>query len=350
MTDSEFRIINCQELVSFTQSSLFSNAEVIPITKHRAKSMASNPDASPDDPAVVLALKNNRIIGYVCLLAGNAGGNKIFWNSGWWVAPGENQIALLLLLKALKISGERMLLTDMTSHTYDIISNLHLYSFINKGTYYRFFIRIYLSDFVGILKPVDTIINSIKSIRDRMKYKVPEILSVEFPAKIDQETDNFIQEHNKQDLSAKDRMFFNWIVKHPWILPAGKDEANEKMRYYFSSFEDGFRQLPIVFREKGGQICGFAMTSIRKKNLKINYVYANNFEIIAQWFLGFCLEQKINSVICAHVELNRYFLKKRPLFIHVKEKEMALGLPRKINHDNLASFSMQLGEGDVVFT
>jgi predicted N-acetyltransferase YhbS len=63
----------------------------IPITKHRAAAMVRNPNADPDDVAMLLATQGDRCVGYFGVMAvvlqHDGKLNKVHWLTTWSVAP-----------------------------------------------------------------------------------------------------------------------------------------------------------------------------------------------------------------------------------------------------------------------
>ena len=97
-------------------------------------------------------------------------------------------------------------------------------------------------------------------------------LTFEYVAAIDEETDRFIQQHSRHDLTRKEKSDLDWIMNHPWILPAPfKDSAGT--RYFFASRADRFSYLGIKVFEHPNAMIGFLLLKVRDDRMSVVYCY-----------------------------------------------------------------------------
>ena len=86
---------------------VFVASKTLPITKHRALSYSRNPRAAEDDPVLLVASQDNRVVGYLGILPDkifvNEAVYKMGWLTSWWVDPScaTTGIGAILLFKAL---------------------------------------------------------------------------------------------------------------------------------------------------------------------------------------------------------------------------------------------------------
>lgn len=64
----EIKLLNKAALRSYIDSETFQNAPVIAISKHRAASQISNPEATEDDILLLMAFENDNMVGYLGVL------------------------------------------------------------------------------------------------------------------------------------------------------------------------------------------------------------------------------------------------------------------------------------------
>jgi len=61
----------------------FWQTPTLPITKHRALSYCRNPRADEDDPVLLVAYQDNRVIGYLGILPDKIYVNDVDYKLGW---------------------------------------------------------------------------------------------------------------------------------------------------------------------------------------------------------------------------------------------------------------------------
>ena len=85
-------IVKTKDLAGYVDRPGILDGQVVPICRLRAAAHAANPSASPDDPALIVATRDDTCVGYLGLMAGeirvDGAIRKIFWYSTWYSAPG----------------------------------------------------------------------------------------------------------------------------------------------------------------------------------------------------------------------------------------------------------------------
>jgi len=122
----QIRRLNKKALREFIDSDKFHSMPVIPITKHRALSHLSNPRASDDDVLLLLAFEDNRMVGYLGILADllydQEAAYKVGWLSAYWVdaAMRRKGIAGELLREALDAWNNQILVADWVPNSFGV--------------------------------------------------------------------------------------------------------------------------------------------------------------------------------------------------------------------------------------
>ena len=85
----EIKAFTVADLKTALISEDFWLTKTLPITKHRALSYCRNPRADADDPVLLVAYRDDQVIGYLGILPdiifANDVGYKMGWLTSWWV-------------------------------------------------------------------------------------------------------------------------------------------------------------------------------------------------------------------------------------------------------------------------
>jgi len=276
-----FLTITHRQLPSFTESELFSGLSEIPVTDHRANSLTSNPRASADDPALILAFdENEKVIGYWGFLSDYLNGNpneKVLWNSGWRVLPDSSHAAMPLLYKALQICGNGMLFSDLTPHTKHILEATGKITVVTrKGI--RWYIKPCSADIIPARKPSLKFIKPLLKFADfvtglfkrKSKIILPPDIKIIKCESLDKTDQEFINSVNIHSLSNRGINEINWIKNKPWIIPINQDKTENRKRYYFTSSENIFStHLYRIFKDE--KFIALAMLNNRNGHFTIPY-------------------------------------------------------------------------------
>jgi hypothetical protein len=163
----------------------------------------------------------------------------------------------------------------------------------------------------------------------------------------DVEFDDFIKKYCKENLLVeRNSIYFNWIIKYPWVLQGKPD--NESKRYYFSSVSEQFENHPLKIYDNQ-RLVGFMFLKIRDKRLAISFSYLNNACVkdAVTYILQLANEKDINIITSFDKKILNEFTKKRTKYIFAKKIEKKYFSPRNIE---INSSFFQEGDGDMVFT
>ena len=288
----EIKALTVADLKTALLSEDFWETKILPITKHRAISYCHNPRADQDDPVLLVAYQDGQVIGYLGILPdtifANEAVHKLGWLTSWWVDPSfaTTGVGTVLLFKALNAyqqqlgvsgsSGEARKVLDATQkfRALKTLKGLDIKLRFNvSGTFLRK--RPALKPLRLLLKLFDGITDEIAIFRSHTWQRRNGILprlTFEYISSVDEETGQFIQKHNRQDLTRKAAVDLNWIMNYPWILSAPRKGSAGK-RYYFSSRADRFFYLGVKVFEQQKAMVGFVLLKVRDDRMSIVSAY-----------------------------------------------------------------------------
>lgn len=280
---THFRLISISQLSSFVESDIFAGFSEIPVTIHRTLSLAANPRASADDPALLLALdENEKLLGYWGFFSDHFKGDPkeiVLWNSGWRMLPGASHAAMTLLYKALQICGNRIFFSDLTPHTKQILEATGKVT-VQTREGLRWYFRSCSYDliprnnlFKKILSPfiffLDFDINLLFAPFVR-KTRMPDgFKCIDVPS-LNEDDQKLINSINIPSLSGRGIKELNWIKEKPWIISIENDNPANKKRYYFTSSEKHF-QARFYKIQKNDQTIALTMLNNRNGHFTIPY-------------------------------------------------------------------------------
>ncbi len=288
----EIKALTVEDLKAALSSEDFWHTETLPITKHRALSYCQNPRADQDDPVLLVAYQDDRVIGYLGILPdtifSDETAHKLGWLTSWWVDPSfaATGVGTVLLFKALNAYRQQVGVSGSSSAARKVLDATQKFWALKtlKGLDIRLrfngsgsFVRKHpgVKPLRLLLKLFDGLTDEIANFRNLIWQRhnaVLQPLTFEYISFIDEETGQFIQRHSRQDLTRKAAVDFNWIMSYPWILSAPRNESAGK-RYYFSSRADRFFYLAVkVFEHPDGMV-GFFLLKVRDDRMSVIFSY-----------------------------------------------------------------------------
>lgn len=357
----EFREIKVGELEAFLASDLYRQSTHCPISRHRALSQAANPRADADDPALALAVEGGQVIGYAGFLPDRIGQEKMYWNSGWWVAEEYKNIALPLFFQFLQKSRERVLLTDLTPHTEAIIRRLHFFRFREMAPGLRGYLQFNLGELLpqrlpklAPLRPLFRLIdfkaNLLIGTRNALRrYPIPKEIRIE-PIDAFTESDRaFIQTHSENELIRRGPEDILWIRDNPWALPS--DEcAIDYSHYYFTAVADGFETRLLRFSWLG-ETRAILLTRRLNRHFAVPFLYfeEGNLPELANYIYRQLIRGQCVHFTTFNPKLKAYMQQRPSPFIFQKDIRRTFAYHEKLESLIPADFVLQDGEGDVAF-
>jgi len=359
----QIREIKVRELPDFIKSEDYKNLDIKPITELRAVSQYFNPDADPEDLALIYASNDNELLGFAGLLPKKANSEniQIYSNSCWWANQQKGKgIAVPLFLQLLKRADTKLFLSESTPRAKSIIEKTGLFGEIKSNKGIRGFIRFYLADIIQNKYPgkkwmqipfmvLDFLLNFV--LVPFKNYHLSRFkknsFSIEKVNEVDKEIETFINKYSLSELVQKNAAHFSWFKKYGWLKFKDK---NSTIRYPFTHEAKSFELNYYAFREKG-ELKAFVAISNRDNLAKVPYVYFDkkNIQKVVNTIMALLLQNKYDSLAIFHKEIVEFMGKHKMPFYFRKTETKYSGTTKKIEHIFKQKPILQDGDGDVIF-
>lgn len=360
----QIREIKVGELPEFIKSDEFKNLDIKPITELRAISQYNNPDANPEDIALIYVVENNELLGFAGLLPKfvNNENTRIFANSCWWAHPEKGRgIAIPLFYKLVEKANFSLFLSESTTHAKTILEKTGLFGPINQNTGIRGFMRFYLAD-ISVkyfpnnkwlsfpLQLLDFLLNLL--LIPRRLYFLKKFdktsFNIEPVSKINKEIEEFIIQNCSSEFVQKNSASFEWFKNYPWLTEKAKlDTVNYPFTYLVNNFELNY----FVFKYEN-EIKAFVAISNRDNLSKIPFIYFDNNDSkeVTHTIMKLIMKKKYNSLVVFHPVIVDFMQQNKMPFYYRKKEIKYSGTTKQIYDIFKQKPTMQDGDGDVIFT
>jgi hypothetical protein len=366
----EIKTFTIADLTAALASEDFWLTSILPITKHRALAFIRNPRAEKDDPVLLVAYQDSRVIGYLGMLPDkiyvNSAAYKLGWLTGWWVDPAwaSMGVGAILLFKALNaydqyigVSGgsrearkalqaSQRFIDLKPLQGLDIRLRLNVAKNISSRLLWKGIFRVWFKIF-------DVLMDELASLRGffwQRRNQQVQRLSFEYIMAIDEETDRFIQQHHQHDLTRKAKSDLSWIMNNPWVLSAPLKDSTSN-RYYFSSRADRFSYLGVKVFEDPSAMIGFLLLKVRDDRMSVIYAYFESRHAGAITAAAFqhALAMGVSSLSLYDEHLVAGFSELRCPCWSIQKKTRGFALSKGFANIPLADYRLQGGDGDLAF-
>ena len=343
----EIKTFTVAELKIALESEDFWLTKTLPITKHRALSYCRNPRADEDDPVLLVAYQDNRVIGYLGILPDKIFVNnavyKLGWLTSWWVDPScaTAGAGAILLFKALNAYDQYI---GVSGGSREARKALHAsQKFMALKPLQGLDIRLRFN----LTKDIPRRLPALKIFRGL--FKILDVM-LEYISAIDEETDRFIQLHHQYDLTRKEKSDLSWIMTNPWILSAPfKDSASQK--FYFSSRAERFLYLGVKVFEHQTEMIGFFLLKVRDDRMSLVYSFfeSRHAASITAAALHHALAMDVSVLSLYDEQLVAGFSELRCPCWSAKKKSRGFSLSKAFADIPLANCRLHGGDGDLAF-
>ena len=366
----KFREIRVGELDDLIASGWYRRQEIIPITPSRAVSQAINPNAHPNDTALLISIaEDDSLAGFAGILPArlhlaSSDSERFFYNSCWWIHPEKGKrVSMPLFYRMLEITRERMVLADMTQHTERIVQatgrfrvqkpaeGMYIWfksgvgSFLSRKAGYKPWIKLLAS-------PVDLSINGIQSLRLHGAKKAAGADTVMVtPASVEQQDiREFIDRMCDGNPLTRRASDLSWVLRTPWLIPHTSGKQN--MHKYPFSWKVAFFSQHVLKFEHNHNLVGVVVVNFRDGIAKVPYFFVlpGSEKTVAKALLLWLLRQPVYGLLTWNQHLLREWnqLKIPAVFKRKVFKRMAYNLAlSEVLED---TFELQDGDGDAIFT
>lgn len=359
----QVREIKIRELPDFIKSEDYQKLDIKPITDLRAVSQFHNPDAAPDDLALIYAVNNNELLGFAGLLPKKINGEntKVYSNTCWWANQQKGKgIAVPLFLQLLKRADNKLFLADSTPRAKSILEKTRLFGKINQHEGIRGFIKFYSASIIQKKYPdkkwlaipfliLDFILNVVflpVKYFYLSKFKKGSF-NIEEISEVDETLEKFIQENSQTDFIQKTANHFNWFKKYPWLKL--KDSQNS-FQYPFT-YEAEKYELGYFVLKKENDIKAFVAISNRDNLAKIPFLFFDRKDLkeVVYSIMVQILKRQYDSVVMFQPEIVEFIRKNKMPFYFRKKEIKYSGTTKPIQDIFKQKPLMQDGDGDAVF-
>lgn len=339
---------------------------VVPISKHRARAQVANPRADDNDVALILACRDDEIVGYIGVLPDrfliDGVSHKFGWLSCWWVAPDvtDTGVGGMLLLRALSAYDRNIAVSSFSESadrayqacrqfvplkTIEGIA-LHLRCHASHGPPGAWAWR----GGAPLGRCVDLLQNRRLHRRLRRSAEAGAGISIEYVRELDEEAERFIEHHRRRELTGRDRAALNWIVKYPWVLP-GPLPDKIKDRYRFASSTGSFTYIPFKVYDSDDAMAGAVMIRLRDGHMDVPYCYLNHEHArgIVHVIARHAVEMGAVTLTLFNADLIHHLPAVALPCLASRPAALRSIISRKFAHVDFSDYTLQPGDGDNVF-
>jgi len=365
-----YRTFNRSQLLEFLDSGEYKRFNILPVTPMRIRSQVMNPYTGEDDTLLIIALnEENEITGYCGILPGQITGGfdgKIFWNTCWWTDPVEGKgAAVQLLYRMLKATDSKMVFSELTPHTRQIIEKFRDFAFPSIPEGLRGYIRLNLHGILParysrfqkvsfLLRIADAVFNAlifpVTSLK-KVRHLPPDVTLIS-PEKADEETADFMHSMNNRELFNRTAEELNLIIAHPWVTGKSDRYEADYTKYYFSAVANGF-STALYKIYISNVLSGICYMTNRDGFIKIPYIVfrREKHEIITKvvlYLIG--REEGAHTFTTFNPFLSEDLKKGRTPFFLKKSMKRNFAIHRSYSGVDYRDTIVQDGAGDVIFT
>jgi len=344
--------------------------QTLPITKHRALSYCRNPRADEDDPVLLVAYRDNRVIGYLGILPDKIFVNdtdyKLGWLTSWWVNPAFSTagVGAFLLFKALNAYDQYVGVAGSSREARKALKASQKFMAVKplRGLDIRlrfnatgYVLRRFpaMKIFRGLIKIVDSATDAAVRLRSfiwQRRNISGRNLTFEYVSAIDEETARFMKRHHQHDLTRKEASDLSWIMNNPWIISAPLKDSMSK-KYYFSSRAARFLYLGIKVFENQTEMIGFCLLKVRDDRMTVLYSYCENRHAASITAAVFhqALAMEVGILSLFDEQLVAAFSELHCPCWSVKKKSRGFSLSKAFGEISVADCRLQGGDGDLAF-
>jgi GNAT superfamily N-acetyltransferase len=366
----QYRSLNSKGLSEYISSKEYEELNIIPITKHRAISHINNPRLNETDILLILAMEDNKLAGYLGILPDYIYNTrqeaiKCGWLSCFWVNPlkrGQG-IGEQLIRKSLEYWNDSILSADyvpVSKKVYDktkafnkpygkngirLYYRMDLYTILPPKNKFFYKIR-------HLLKILDFVFNIPIDIRLLFLKNSVKDVKFNYIDNIDDETEQFINGFQINQLFKRGKTELNWITKYPWVLSANSTNSSNQ-QYHFSSTEKAFDFYKIKLFNDQDQLIAFIVLSKRNQILKIPYCFVQKDYLpkVVELLVFHIVKWRISTFSAFHPGLVLYLTKVNTFQIYKKNIVKNYLVTSKIYPlFTIAELTIQDGDGDLAFT
>lgn len=361
----EARSTTLEELEPYLEKTLSNNPSLLPVSPLRLDSYLHNPRAQLSDKVLFEMWDEGRLIAYRTLLpdcffdeSGNA--HRFAWLSGNYVIPEYRRqgISTRLLQHAEACWEGRLMYTNYAPVSKAVYDRSGQFRLLARREGARYYLRSASADllkervgnFTQVLKLADRLANRLVERKlERYDQAPDEACAVSRIVISDPVVQILLEREAGGSLFRRDAEVFKWIVDHPWVT----EKKDPVLPYHFSLSADRFENLLYKFELRDGEGSGFLWLVVHDRKMSAPYLFTDREKLIpymARVFMETMIGRKIAYATVRHPALNEALLAHRKWFLSVRSMPQLIFIHKMIQGKIPEDYSLQDGDGDVVFT
>lgn len=356
------------ELLTNTE---FWSYSFLSISKHRLYAHYKNPTLEDSDIVLLLAYLDDELVGYMGVFIDkifiDATVQKIGWLSTWWVHPKTKGtgVGREILNTMYSENKGQIGISQFTPSAKRVYDKSGYFTTLKESRGIKAVLRSNLSFVIptlfaktkrlkSLFNYIDCFINFFIDLKlafqkvflaSKLKNVTIEYLSV-----IDDETLSVIHQYNKNDISNKDKAFFEWMKAYNWVQKAPLLNFTNRDRYEFSMYDHEF-EFSYIKINKENNCIGFIVLQKRNYVLKVLFTYFDDMthtNIVSDIIKLQSITQNTREIICYDDAICSN-LKKSTLFLYRTKKVKHSIISKTFNKTNFDAVRVNFGDGDCSF-
>ena len=294
-TDMEIIEYTIRDLRKALEEDSLWNTRYIPITRHRALSQIHNPRAAESDVALITAMHEGELVGYMGILPDvmfiEGKERKFGWLSCWWVDPEKKHLhaAGELYRRSFALYHDDVAGASYSPSAWRVYEASKKFIPFHKMPRCTYLLRMaggtllpsrkpQFKKIAWLLKTIDAVLNPFVDLRSRLRArslrKACKNITFEHLNSIDDGSEACIRRNQAMEFTKRGKKEFDWILRYPWVLPATLEDRNTN-RYYFSSTAKRFDLNCLRMLRNDGTTSAVLILQLRDNTLDVMYVYCD---------------------------------------------------------------------------
>ena len=289
-------IVRVRNLTQFAENFFRNPAQQVmaPISRQRAIGMTHNPFADPDDPGLIVAYDDEKVVAHYCIVSGflqtSEGCSKVLWGSALFVHPSYRaggQVFLDLLKTVFSFQTDFVIsgFTDVVYEIYKMLGFRELKPLglctINISKLDVFSAALWLARDRGKISVSAWRMANMAAPAMRLLFYFPlRILYHRLLAREAKKNLKGIQFREVERLQpqgeaplqsphfVRGAKAVNWMLENPWVLESATKPgfSNDPPYYFYDYREDMFRNFAVEFDDLKGDCAGYLAFSVQAGN------------------------------------------------------------------------------------
>lgn len=367
----DFKIVRRKDILALLSDEAFWNGPFLAVSKNRLYAHYHNPQIQDEDVVLLLAYLDSNLAGYMgiyidkILIQGTY--RRIGWLSTWWVDPSTKGTGLgrSILDKMYDLMNGEIGISQFTQSAQRVYDKSGYFTALKKNRGIKAVLRSNLQFVIPAMFPssiklkalfntLDIFFNFFINGKLRIQKKVLlnklQSVTLEYLTFIDDQSYSIIKKYSQEDLTPKNKAFFEWLNSYNWVTKASVLDLTDIHRYAFSMYDIAFDYSFIKICTQG-ECVGFIVLQNRNYVTKVLFTYYDADKYV----------QEVTHVIKLHVvslqirELICYDekvceeLKKSNLFLYTRQKEKNALISKVFEPLHHKDKRFNFGDGDCSF-